>query len=1693
MKTSPAAALLLLCAATATAQYGAKPNNQYEYRFVAKLMTGIPEISSQYSGMGLKATLLVQAPAADVLMFKLRDTMMAELRNKQVDLPWHESFPMDWQPVTEVKQLLEQPWKVTLQKGKILELVVGGNEPENMVNIKKAIVQRWQMSMQKEVIAEFPSGKFFEDEKQPLYFEAEEESIGGLCWTGYTVTPILEPQEQMDVIRSFNIDVHSEWRWAEQDVPKKIKQKRFLVTKNIMHDRCQRRPIFQHLSPAPVHCNPNVTDCFNTNANSSTVIRYLLRGRRNQFEIEAVSAIGVHLVYPFQSVAEQLTAGTNQTLVLLSTKPITSPFPEPPQPRSLKLLSWGIPTRDLTTPERKFWPKPTLTDAPIFNLARPILPLKRLLEKVPMEEIKRKVLEMLANIDASFDQVPDPETRDTPGMINILVSWFNMMSLQDLEDVYGKIPTIADRNIGVMKKLFREAVAMSGTNPCIMMVKKWIVSKEVVGAEAATLIMFIPMHIKTPTIEILQELFKLLRNGIAANDEHLRLNSMLAFANTVNIACIRPASTRNAFPTTLFEEFCNAKTPQIEQQWVPFFTKRVTEDVSVREKMVVLKAMSMLQHTAVVPTLMDIATKKTENVHVRAAAIFAMLPFRWIDPVLVERIVKPIALDKTEWHEVRMAATTVLVSVNAPLATFQQLALSTWTESDQQICNFVSSFLEEAANMTDINVPWLREVREKARWVFRLARPVRYSDLWTRDTLVRSQIDLMMTTSQIETVVFKSPFDVSSMSWTGRWRSYNGLSFFPLSVSTKFTGIQNVIDFLWAPDSPKRINRFNRGSEPVQAALGELTEIKNLLKLVKRENEPLMVWLHATIMGSMDRIFTFDQEAIQAYLLKMRDADSTKYEWKNFQKIMNLVDHVVAMPTDVGVPMMLIRNAPAVLSVRGDITIETKKSADGNKLVRIDTKRLQPFVNVKMMSLLGAVNPLTMRLLATGVNHNIMMSLPITTSTEWDSKSKRIEMFAQFINTPNQVNLIRMETWPFTTAYDLLKPNLMPLRQRPDTKPVHFRVPSNSEMRIGKEMFGLDLMLSYRSEDDFGSIWDFFRKMSATSKLGNMFSVLPTIRPNVMKLALDTARATTQKLIISLARDTFRRHHTLETVNNPEAEPIERIEWLGDKAQYRDEKHAAVEKDARREVMKRARRVLQGIHTGEATGWTMVLSAMGMKERRMALKWLTVRDSSRLNTKIDWRFMMAPTEEWSVKRELVWNTHITWPRVGRTINEVLMSNMYAPVESTISWGVNDTMKRVATITGAMSQSDLYKMWATEALHTRECREMRNKGFEHAPVCEHAKIMASRLNRLRLDLDFNTEWREGEWWKNWMSWMWKNPTTNKRVSQHSEWTPSWTDAFMNFFVNRLAKFPWEWMPSRLSSTPNRRHVELEFNPFRKTWKLSGDNSKFALKVKDIRPFEFSWWSRTNGVYNHHNNFGLSVPFLPFLNTRDGLNAYEDSWDMRNRRVMGHGLHKCVIDERWIKTFDNNTFPVEMAKSCWHLIAGDCSEASTFAVLVKPVGSRRAVRIITSSRILELWPVGLDYHLRVDKKESRRLPVGNLVVLESATPAKEPEARILKWSADWLELELPLYQARLRILGPAVELMLEPWFLRNRACGICGDMNGEWSQDLVGPKRCLFFGWREFQAAYMADKNCQRDPLPNYGDDCIKVKREHWMWK
>ena len=48
-----------------------KPGMEYEYEYHGRLLTGLPSLSSQYSGVGMRATVKVFAKSASVLVLQV--------------------------------------------------------------------------------------------------------------------------------------------------------------------------------------------------------------------------------------------------------------------------------------------------------------------------------------------------------------------------------------------------------------------------------------------------------------------------------------------------------------------------------------------------------------------------------------------------------------------------------------------------------------------------------------------------------------------------------------------------------------------------------------------------------------------------------------------------------------------------------------------------------------------------------------------------------------------------------------------------------------------------------------------------------------------------------------------------------------------------------------------------------------------------------------------------------------------------------------------------------------------------------------------------------------------------------------------------------------------------------------------------------------------------------------------------------------------------------------------------------------------------------------------------------------------------------------------------------------------------------------------------------------------------------------
>ena len=143
--------------AVASSQYELRwqIGKQYAFEYSGRLVTGLPQLAPHYSGVGLKATVLVDVLAQNKLQISLENPSYArvnhrlEARLHSMDgldgANWRELILPQMTPVEPaVKLILEQPIAVELLHGAIREAKVSSTEPVWSINLKKALAVLFQ-------------------------------------------------------------------------------------------------------------------------------------------------------------------------------------------------------------------------------------------------------------------------------------------------------------------------------------------------------------------------------------------------------------------------------------------------------------------------------------------------------------------------------------------------------------------------------------------------------------------------------------------------------------------------------------------------------------------------------------------------------------------------------------------------------------------------------------------------------------------------------------------------------------------------------------------------------------------------------------------------------------------------------------------------------------------------------------------------------------------------------------------------------------------------------------------------------------------------------------------------------------------------------------------------------------------------------------------------------------------------------------------------------------------------------------------------------------------------------------------------------------------------------------------------------------------------------------------------------------
>jgi len=184
----------------------------------------------------------------------------------------------------------------------------------------------------------------------------------------------------------------------------------------------------------------------------------------------------------------------------------------------------------------------------------------------------------------------------------------------------------------------------------------------------------------------------------------------------------------------------------------------------------------------------------------------------------------------------------------------------------------------------------------------------------------------------------------------------------------------------------------------------------------------------------------------------------------------------------------------------------------------------------------------------------------------------------------------------------------------------------------------------------------------------------------------------------------------------------------------------------------------------------------------------------------------------------------------------------------------------------------------------------------------------------------------------------------------------------------------------------------------------------------------------------------------------------------QKVTGSVLYPvCKIDGQALKTFDNKTLPVDLDR-CYHLVAADCSEQKSFAVLLRELSSesKREVKIILGQSEIKLIPEGSsDIKVVVDGQEKEVRP-GQLKSIVSQQLGVLGE--IYRAPNKVVELKSSRYSLSITFDGKDIAIESSQLTKKGQLCGICGNQNQAQKDDIEGPKKCMYSKPEVEQASY-----------------------------
>jgi len=1689
---------------TTTSELKLESGKEYVFEYSGRLLTGIPSLASQYSGLGIESTVVVSVREPTRLHLVISEPKF--VRVNEVLAPEEEAVyeGTNWRRVRlpslevvpeEYKTILAKPVVIELTpSGEIGKVTVSKAEPEWSVNYKKGIVSLFQIKMDTSSIQLEENRIHFTESVGPTHWRVVEETVSGRCMATYQVNEIPEyiVKENPELV----------------PMPEAcVEPKFFEIIRNVDFENCEKMSTFSFHRPGSfVQCSSaeNINNC-GTMLSRSSSTRYIACGSRKTATASTSGLVIQTIIndgeFNFQLMGtstEKVVSGSLQTLKLKTITPV-SVYPQPVEPITIETLMYEYTSKAYgysgsNSISEQFLnkgriPRPEVSNGKVLSKSIPRTFFGGLsTETTPIktefiEEIKTIIKDVMLIIRGESGSLTDSQIN-----VMLLSAVRGMTALEtadEINQVYtGLIEGYPVEKVETLTQLFLDTVVMTGTPQAIEFVDRMIRHNLISRTEINSLFMWLPRYVLTPTHEVLERLFKLVTEVETVKSYPTTYSiAITGLTQLVESACISESRT-TAFPTSVYGEFCTPESPIVQTLLIPYLARSLHQtNVGTPEeeniKNVHIIALGLLRHKDVITELTPIIespvglpeTTPTPSSLSRLLAIYSLINTGMTNPELVTPILLSVFTNPAESTEMRIAAFNSLIKLNPPMYVFHTIASQTQTESsmDIELLKTINIALYTLGH--DIPIERFEKM------------PLTHIDLVTKAkatyALVKKTYGIIPTTGSWYKTEFLAELGtgyMATLNWiTGQEsvlpkQAFVSLSYFlekyylnAVMLGYRLAGTDSILDKVSSilSSGSSRMHSESRIKQEIRSGLNsEWNSIIEKLQLKTRETESLSgaAFIQLFDSGILFKGFTErTTELLHKKLSKVLKNPSsvlpTGNEMSvNVQKTFDISPVEMMIPSDIGLPITIEVRAPVTVSMVGKALVTPHTELPS---VSLSGKVL--FTN-QITGIVGTLCPFTGEYVVSGINQHSVINVPGTVNVKLDIPSQKVAV-GVVPNVGRPVKMFHYHVMPFTVHEKINR--LTPLTKSANLKPIV----SGSPLKHMESTFGELLGLGFKTEVNTESRFVDFRSILE----------LISIYKNPVNMVLFgwTSPALSEHLTPSI------RRHQVSIIYNPSLSSTKEV---GVEVKVGVATKSVGESEIKYHTLKHSTESSSSSSSEVLTNPTIsniIKSLLPYEIRTESIKTPIVHRQRQqiLGQAIEELSEAEKATGISVLVNLVLQSRR--PRTFTYAATVALGS--SKVQPTIKqhWNVKlesltpttESLIKKVCVSGGLT-APVLPMWNIEEIRAALVNfELHNMIAFGKNSCQESKILTTGIARTSTaQKTFSSESVEAKECSRLITERGQAALTSPICEQvrlqatsldeivvESEYVniPKTAIVMEETGLTYVKALLWPYYAPTVSTVPatplstSSSSSELSFN-------IKKFNTTTTIKFMQLTPsFDLTITRPTQTVVFRgiHIRYPFAL-FFPLKAIRNNINLGV------NNVVRGTPVAPvCTIasgpHHQEVQTFENSTLILPTVSPCDFLLSADGSKYHRFGVTIRPLPTgEKVVRIFLKSTLVEIIPSGPSAKVLVNGKVLTPVPV-EPKTLEISTPTTGGViGTITKTTDGVIVVRSPeLLLEELRTNGQIVQVFPSP-LLKNKLVGICGGLTNQVRGEVAGPKKCVY---------------------------------------